>query len=565
MINSDHDLSDLFLTTSDPQIHTRGKTLIDRRDFLRSAGLLVPAIAAPAILRGAEPDAPIATCSEGRLQGIIEDGVSVFRGVPYAGSVSGAERRFRAPPPPQEWAGIRDASKLGPASPQPPGGYFGPGEVTAEDCLVLNIWTPAVDGRKRPVMVYQHGGGFVAGSGAAPWQDGGTLARQHDVVVVQSNHRLGLMGYLYLGDLLGPEYQGNQGMQDLVAALQWINANIAEFGGDPDNVMIFGESGGGGKTSALYAMPSAAPYFHKASIESAIGPGGATADDATAVAREVMSRLNITDPRALLSAPVADLVKAQAGNGPRVGPGTIPTDLPEDYQPPMMFWPFVDGSFLPEEPFADAAPAVSASKPLIVGGCKDESVFFYRMDASAFSLDEAGLRSRLEPMLGDRTDAWITAFSKSRPEATPSQLFFAITTAKPWRAHAVKLASRKAAQGEAPVYSYILDYRSPEFVQGTSYPEGSPHAADIAMKFNTAPKFGPTHPGRLKTAANMSEMWATFARTGVPGAQGQPPWKAYTLESRDTMIIDAESRVVQDPEREERLFFEDEPNSDRQF
>lgn len=538
--------------------------MINRRHVIQSISLAAPMLAAPSILRGAEPDAPIATSAQGKLRGFIADDVLVFRGVPYGGSVSGPENRFRAPRPAASWTGVRDATRFGAPSIQkrPPGlGRQEP--APAEDCLFLNVWTPALDGAKRPVMVYQHGGGFVIGSGGAPWQDGGVLAKKHDVVVVQSNHRLGLMGYLYLGQLLGPEYQGNQGLQDLVAALDWVKMNIDAFGGDPDNVMIFGESGGGGKTSALYAMPSADPYFNKASIESAIGPGDNTPEEATEVTLEVMRRMEITDPKALLTAPADAILKAQIGNAPSLGPGTVVPDANSNVQPELMVWPFIDGEILPEQPFGDGAPAISADKPLIVGGCKDESVFFYRMDKSAFSLDEEGLRSRLTPILSDRTDAWIETFRKSRPDATPSQLFMAITTAKPWRAHAIKLAEMKAAQEAAPIYSYILDYRSPEKVPGTNYAEGSPHAADIAMKFDTASQFGPKRPERLKTASNMGEMWATFARTGVPGAKGQPEWTPYTLENRETMIIDYECRMVDDPEREERLFFSNEPGADR--
>lgn len=534
--------------------------MIDRRKLLRNAGLTFPALAMPAILRGTAPDAPIATCAHGQLRGTVENGVLVFKGVPYGGRVSGPDRRFRAPPPPENWTGIRDATRLGPAAIQ--GGPFNLSQ--SEDCLVLNIWTPALDGRKRPVLVYQHGGGFVIGSGGAPWQDGGTLARKHDVVVVQSNHRLGLMGYLYLGELLGPEFEGNQGLQDLVAALAWVNGNIAAFGGDPDNVMIFGESGGGGKTSALYAMPSAAPFFHKASIESAIGPFGATPAQSTAVTQEVMRRMGISDARQLLTAPASEILKAQLGNAPYVPPGMVTTQDLTGVLREIMVWPFVDGTILPENPFATAAPAISADKPLIVGSCKDETVFFYQWDPTAFSLDERGLRERLKPRLGDRTEAWITAFRRSRPKATPSQLFIAITTAQPWRANHFHIAERKAALRRAPVYSYILDYRSPDLVPGTNYPEGSPHASDIAMKFDTAGQFGPKYPARLKTASNMGEMWATFARTGKPAAKGQAEWKPYTLRKRETMIIDATCRMVNDPERTDRLFFSSEPNATKE-
>lgn len=525
---------------------------LNRRGFLQTGALAM--IGAPSLLRGAAPDRPMAETDGGRLLGIHDRGVKVFRGIPYAGSVSGADHRFRAPPPPQGWAGIRDASVFGPPSLQPPGQPMGPGRPTpAEDCLFLNVWTPALDGKPRPVMVYQHGGGFVVGSGAAPWQDGARLAAENDVVVVQSNHRLGIMGYLYLGQLLGDDYPGNQGLMDLVMVLRWVARNIAAFGGDPANVTIFGESGGGGKTACLYAMPAAAPYFHKASIESPIGPGHMDPDAASAVTREVMKRLGISNAAALLSVPAEALLKAQAGSDASAQPGTKLPAPPSD-RPAIMFWPFIDGTILPEEPFARSAPSISAHKPLIIGGCKDEAVFFNRLDPAAFRLDEAGLVARVSAMMGPRAREWIAAFRASRPHASPSQLYMAIATAAPWRAHAIHIAEAKARQHSAPAYAYILDYRDSTPVEGTSYPQGSPHASDIPMKFNTAPEFGPRDPARLKTAQNMSRMWANFARNGHPAAKGQPHWPAYTLERRETMVIDAQCRISSDPEGKERRF-----------
>ncbi|MFM2370683.1 MAG: hypothetical protein RIS85_405, partial [Pseudomonadota bacterium] len=290
----------------------------------------------------------------------------------------------------------------------------------------------------------------------------------------------------------------------------------------------------------------------------------ATPAQATEVARQVMRRLGVSDPRALLTAPLDALIKAQVGNAPPSGPGAVQTDLPADYQPPINFWPFIDGNILPDEPFLRAAPSVSARKPLIVGTCKDESVFFYRNDPSVFSLDEAGLAGRLAQIVGDRAPAWIEAFRKSRPAASPSELFIAITTAKPWRANAIQIAERKAQQHAAPVFSYILDYHSPELVAGTNFAEGSPHASDIPTKFNTAPLFGPKRPERLATARNMSAMWANFARTGRPGAKGQPVWKPYDLKHRYTMVIDAQCRLVSDPEGAERKFFKTEADATRE-
>ncbi len=248
----------------------------------------------------------------GKIRGSADNGVNVFKGIPYAGRVSG-DRRFRRPAELQPWTGVRDALQLGAPAIQPPR----QGEPDpAEDCLFLNIWTPANDNAKRPVMFYSHGGGFVIGSGGAAVQDGANLARNFDVVVVQTNHRLGLLGFLYLDDLGGPDYagSGNQGVLDIVAALPWVHANIGAFGGDPDNVMIFGESGGGAKTSCLYAMPEAAPYFNKASIESGPGVRMRTPEMAAETTALVLKALDLApkDWRRLLDVPAAELLRVQS-------------------------------------------------------------------------------------------------------------------------------------------------------------------------------------------------------------------------------------------------------------
>src|SRR5207302_7815179 len=233
----------------------------------------------------------------GRLRGKRNGEVITFKGVPYAGSVSG-ENRFKAPPPLEPWTGVRDALTPGPPAFQPPRPSFGKEEpFPAEDCLVLNIWTPAADHRRRPVMFYNHGGGFVIGSASTWYQDGSNLAREYDVVVIANNHRLGLLGYLFLADLAGEEYatSGNQGILDIAAALEWVHENIEAFGGDPHNVMVFGESGGGAKTCCIYALPSAKAYFNKASIESVPGIHIAPRECATETARMVLGELGLSE------------------------------------------------------------------------------------------------------------------------------------------------------------------------------------------------------------------------------------------------------------------------------
>ena len=304
----------------------------------------------------------------GRIRGLKMSGLSTFKSIPYGGSASGANR-FKAAAQLQPWKGVRDALKSGPPSLQPSmRPSFGTSEgMPAEDCLFLNVWTPAADGRKRPVMFYSHGGGFTIGSGGAPYQDASNLARSWDVVVVATNHRLGLMGFLYLGELGGEEYatSGNQGLLDICDGLKWVHDNIANFGGDPDSVMIFGESGGGAKPSCLYAMPSAAPYFNKASIESGPGIRMSPRDMAAETTIMVLKQLGLqkSEWRKLLEIPSEKLLAAQGdlGRQPNIGRLTMSGGRRGSGGGgrPGGFGPGVDGAVLPHHPFDPEAPSIS--------------------------------------------------------------------------------------------------------------------------------------------------------------------------------------------------------------
>lgn len=255
-----------------------------------------------------------------------------------------------------------------------PTGAGGPTRLPApsEDCLYLNIWTPAADRRRRPVMFYNHGGGYMIGSGSATGQDGTRLAQLYDVVVVESNHRLGMLGYLFLGDLAGGDYAPNQGMLDILAALRWTGENIENFGGDPGNIMVWGESGGGAKTAAVYTMPAAARLFHKASIESAAPlrfptRGGATARAGRTLELLGLSKADIPRLHDIPAARLLEIQQSEAANG--VAPWGEHPPLPG-------FGAFVDGRIIPRHPFADGVAPFSAGKPLMVGTCRDEMVFF---------------------------------------------------------------------------------------------------------------------------------------------------------------------------------------------
>ena len=546
-------------------------TGVTRRELLTRVPL---AIAGASILRNVATAQ--STTSEfievkttsGRLRGSRIGGLATFKGIPYGGSISG-QNRFKAAPPMKPWSDVRDALQFGAPSPQPGRQASNREPGPAEECLFLNVWTPAADGRKRPVMFYSHGGGFVTGSGGAAYQDGGNLARTWDVVVVASNHRLGLMGYLYLGDLAGEAYatSGIQGMLDIRDALSWVHENIDAFGGDPDNVMIFGESGGGAKTSCLYAMPSAATYFNKASIESGPGirmmPREVAAETTLLLLKHLGFERNAW--RRLLELPLDTLVAAQRALAevPGAGPLTMSGGRRgmSSSERPGGFGPVVDGTFLPRHPFDPEAPAVSKQKPLIVGSNRDETMFFLQRDATVFSLSENGLKERLAKELGTKSEAVYSTYRKSRPNASATDLYIAITSANMFGLGGITIAERKYAQAGAPVFMYLFTHESEDIVPGTNHKLGSAHALEIPYKFNlvgqgNSPDSGGMmaikSPDAEATAHNMSEMWSTFARTGHPAAKGQPEWPPYTTGRRATMEIDAQCKVVDDPYSAER-------------
>lgn len=504
---------------------------------------------------------------EGRLRGLREDGICKFRGVRYAGAPVG-RARFKAAPPLPKWRGVRDAVAFGHPALQAPGQTFGINEPAPdEDCLFLNIWTPAVnDGRKRPVMFYCHGGGFWIGSGSSILQDGSNLARDNDVVVVQSNHRLGLMGYLFLADVLGEPYvhSANAGMLDIVAALAWTNRNIEAFGGDPSNVMVWGESGGGAKTSCIYAMPSAQRYFHKASIESGPGVRMTEREQANRTTHWALGQLGLTPREAhkLLDVPAAKLLEVQLNPPPNGSLGLYGGRRGIGASGVGGFSPVVDGLVLPAHPFDPIAPAISADKPLIVGSNRDEMVFFHMTspDKSALSLDEAGLSARINKLFGANAQKLLTTYRRTRPDASPADIAIAIESAAFAGAGSIAIAERKAAQRRAPVFMYTMTDHINTTVPGTNYQVGAAHAMDIRLKFNNlAPAESrmhsltpEEHADHVLAAQNMSRMWASFARTGQPAAPDQPSWPAYDLDTRATMMIAARCHVANDPYPAER-------------
>jgi len=537
-------------------IRDNGAYMIRRRELIKKSLIGVGAAALARALFAADGAAgPIVETKYGKTRGVSADGVQIFKGIHYGQSTENAAR-FLPPMPPKPWTGVFDAFQYGPMAPQnlstatgsdiriAMGDIFGPGTIS-EDCLVLNIWTAGVRG-KRPVMIWLHGGGYTGGSDGAPTYDGTNLARKRDVVVVGINHRLNVFGYLYLGEVGGEKYRdsGNVGMLDIVLALEWVRDNIAQFGGDPGNVTIFGESGGGGKVSTLMAMPPARGLFHKAIVESGSMLRATSREDADAAARRFLTEVNVTPERVddLSKIPMSQMLAALRS---MTGPNAI------------RLGPVVDGRALPSHPFDPAAPSLSASVPMLIGTNGTESTLLLGLgDSGLFSLNEADMRIKLKAYLrlSDETklDSLIATYQKDRPNATPSDIYFAITTDRMMRMNAITQAERKVLEGRAPAYMYVFAWQTP--VLGGKL--RSPHGIELAFVFDNTDKttgLNGTGVDLAPLADQVSGAWAAFARTGNPNHSGLPHWPAYTISERATMIFNDESKVVNDPGKDERL------------
>jgi para-nitrobenzyl esterase len=492
----------------------------------------------------------------GKVRGYISRGVWVFRGIPYAEPAGGVNRSM-PPVKVKPWPGVRSCLTYGPACPSginisengdnsPRGDednfllYRTGGWLRGEDCLRLNVWTPdpKTPGHKRPVMVYMHGGGYTGGSGNDLLSyDGENLARHHDAVVVTHNHRLNVFGFLNLAGIGGERFasSGNVGMLDNVAVLEWVRDNIANFGGDPSNVMIFGQSGGGGKVSHLMVMPAAKGLFHRVVVQSGATLRSGSPDAAARTAEALLDELNI--PRSqfekIQSVSTAALVTAQAATLRRLRSSS--------------WGPIVDGRVIPAHPFDPAAPAVSANVPMLIGTCLNEMVNGVD-NPEVDTLTNEELLKRATARYGDQARNIVEAYRQEYPKESPFGLWAAISAAG-MRQNAATQAERKAAQGGAPAWQYIYAWRTP-VLDGRP---GTFHSSEIAFVFDNAElcsRYSGGAPDALRLSSAMGEAWAGFARTGKPGHRGLPDWPSYTAEKRATMILNSQCAVKIDPEGE---------------
>ena len=400
-------------------------------------------------------------------------------------------------------------------------------------------------------MLWLHGGGFSRGSGSSPRYNGAGLTKRGDVVVVTINHRLNVLGYLQLTDIAGMEYagSGNAGMLDIVLALEWVRHNIESFGGDPDNVMIFGESGGGSKVGKLMAMPSAKGLFHRAVIQSGPGLRGVESQEATDLAERLLANLNIKakEIHRLQEMPVQELLNAAKRLVPENTLDRM-SGFPVADRVSMDFAPVVDGHYLPAHPFDPIAAPTAADVPLMIGCNRDETAIFLATDPYCRRLTESQLRERLAPSLGDRAENIIKIYKKTRPNATPWDLLIGITSDE-FRLLSIRIAERKAASSTVPVYMYLLTWQSDYL----GYLFKACHGLDIPFIFDNVTSTPLTGDRRDKyeMAKTMSETWIAFARKGDPNHPGIPEWASYTIKKRATMIFDVPCRLEVDPYREE--------------
>ena len=514
---------------------------LNRREFMQCT-LAGAAVLGLANSHSAQTESPIAATKYGKIRGYIDSKVNCFKGIRYGADTS--NYRFQAPKPPEKWNDIQDATKYGNSSPQ-----GGRGENQSEDCLSLNVFTPKLrDGGKRPVMFYIHGGAYANGSGSSPLYDGVRLCNRGDVVVVSINHRLNAFGYLYLARFGGTEFadSGNVGQLDIILALQWVRDNIAEFGGDPNNVMVFGQSGGGAKIATLMAMPATNGLFHKVATMSGQQVTACGPLNGTLRAKGILEALKLSNVQEIRTIPFQKIVDVLNTKDPVLPYGGV------------NFAPALDEKNLLRHPFYPDAPSQSAKIPMIIGNTHDETRAFLGGDPTNFTVTWEQLPEKLIPNMrvDIQPEMVIAKYRKLYPNLSPSDILFKITTAsRSWRGAIIEAEER--AKSGTPAFAYQLDWKTPR--DGGKF--GAPHASDIQLVFDNIAKPGASAEGPTaqKMADIMSETFIAFARKDNPNNKLIPTWKPYTMAKRETLVFDVPPHMENDPRGEERKIFEKVP------
>ena len=509
----------------------------------------------------ASDSATVAETVFGKVRGYKRNGIYGFRGMPY-GASTGEQGRFVPCSKPKPWSGIRSSLYYGQVCPRVPRPEWANDKLSflaqwddgqfGEDCLRVNVWTPGLkDGKKRPVMVWVYGGGYTHGSGNEhPAYNGENPSRRGDVVV-GFNHRLNIFGFLNLAEF-GSRYadSGNVGMLDVLAVLEWVRDNVTNFGGDPSNVTIFGQSGGGGKVSTLLAMPGAKGLFHRAVVQSGSTLRQGLPENAAKLAAAVVSELDLSKSQIekIHAVPYPKLMEAAARALARINPPAVAGSAgPSGVR--VGWGPMVDGKTLPSHPFDPAGPAVSAQIPVMIGTVENEvspSMGFPELE----SMGEDEMKKRVGERFGDKAQTVIDACRKVSPNAKPVEVLSVVSSTRA-RMNAVTQAERKTAQGAAPAYLYLFRYH-------TQVLDGRPrafHFSEVPYVFDntdiSAFATGGTAEAR-ELASRISDAWIAFARTGDPNHGGLPHWPAFTAAQVPTMCFDKKCEVKNDHDRDLR-------------